>query len=94
MERSTRGKLGAHPARYIAAVSAACAVLAAGRALANDCMGPNSAYSKPGLPSSMSWTSSCSSTRGLCACSKPPTFATAVAAGLGQMQGGKRGKNP
>jgi len=51
MERSVRGKLGAHPAKYIVVASAACAVLtalSAWRALANDCMGPNFVYLKPG----------------------------------------------
>ena len=51
MDRWLRGRLRVHPARYIVAVTSACAALAAlaaSRALANDCMGPNFAALKPG----------------------------------------------
>ena len=41
MHRSVRSRLRLHPAKYIMAGCAACAVLTASRALANDCMGPN-----------------------------------------------------
>ena len=44
MQRSVRSKLRLHPAKHLVTVTAACgllAALAAGRVLANDCMGPN-----------------------------------------------------